>query len=186
MFKAPFQLPPLSLLLDDMPTRCTRSIARHLGISERTLKRYQDKDQAPRALMLALFWESRWGLSILDCEAVNRDRVRQGLIGALQLEGQQLRATVARLLELGDFGAANAPLWGANFEGAGNGPAAMRRAASAVAVTAGIGTACVGVDPGTQGGQVGQHHGGDDGPTYDDDGFTDDFRCGGDDFHRRA
>eukprot|EP01136_Pigoraptor_vietnamica_P019897 Opistho-1_new@68054 len=114
MFKAPGQLPPLSLLLDDLPTRCARSIARHLGITSQTLKRYQVEDQAPRLVQLALFWETRWGQSVLDCEIFNRDQVQRSHIGALQREGDQLKAQISRLVELvdrGDHGAANSPLW---------------------------------------------------------------------------
>jgi hypothetical protein len=134
MFKAPSQLPPLSLLIDDLPTRCLRQLARHLGISERTVKRYQEQDQAPRLVMLALFWETRWGQSVLDAEIFNRDQVQRGLVGALQRENAQLRATVARLVAAGDYGAANDPLWGvAACEGAKAGPAAIHRPASAAA-----------------------------------------------------
>lgn len=114
MFKAPGQLPPFSLLLDDLPTRCARSIARHLGITSQTLKRYQVEDQAPRLVQLALFWETRWGQSVLDCEIFNRDQVQRSHIGALQREGDQLKAQISRLVELvdsGDYGAANGPLW---------------------------------------------------------------------------
>lgn len=114
MFRAPWQLPPLSLLIDDLPTRSIQQLARHLGISERTLKRYQEQDQAPRLVMLALFWESRWGQSVLDCEIFNRDRVQRGLIESLQTEGQQLRETVARMAQMlaeGGHGAANDPFY---------------------------------------------------------------------------
>lgn len=114
MLRAPWQLPPLSLLLDDLPTRSTKQLARHLGISERTLRRYQEEDQAPRLVMLALFWESRWGQSLIDCEVFNRDRVQRGLIESLQTEGQQLRETVARMAQMlaeGGHGAANDPFF---------------------------------------------------------------------------
>lgn len=114
MFRAPSQLPPLSLLIDDSPTRCTKQLARYLGISERTFKRYQEQDHAPRLVMLALFWESRWGQSVLDCEIFNRDRVQRGLIQALQTEGQQLRETVGKMAQMladGGHGAANEPFY---------------------------------------------------------------------------
>lgn len=41
MFRAPGQLPPISLLLDDIPTRSALLLARYLGIHPRTLQRYQ-------------------------------------------------------------------------------------------------------------------------------------------------
>ena len=137
MFKAPSQLPPLSLLLDDLPTRCRRRIARHLGISERTLKRYQEQDQAPRLVMLALFWESRWGQSVIDCEVINRDRLQRGQIEALQRHAQALQRTIERLSAMGGHGAANDPLWGVSGCGRADQPAAMHRPASPAAVAAG-------------------------------------------------
>lgn len=113
MFRAPTQagLPPLGLMLEDLPTRSAVLIARHLGITARTLARWQRAEQAPRMAQLALFWETRWGLSLAHCEAVNGERVALGLARALELETLMLRTRIAYLEETGDFGAANAPLW---------------------------------------------------------------------------
>ncbi|MDR7095525.1 hypothetical protein [Hydrogenophaga laconesensis] len=116
MFKAPGQLPPLSLLLDDIPTRCAKTISRHLGISTRTLKRYQVEDQAPRFILLALFFETRWGRSIMDSELEHRHRLHMGYIDALKRENAHLQARMARLADLldrGDYGAANSPIFDA-------------------------------------------------------------------------
>ena len=116
MFKAPHQTPPFSVLLDDLPTRCRRSIARYLGISQATLARWVRHENAPRLAHLALFWESRWGLSVLDCEIENRQRLAAGMIGALERENAALRAQLARLVALGQLGSANDPVWGADCE----------------------------------------------------------------------
>lgn len=112
MFLAPTAagLPPFSYLLDDLPAT-PRAVARHLGVSWRTMQRWIKDDQAPRAAMLALLFESRWGVSALDAKAVNDARVAHGLAGALQRENAMLRARIARLEAIGDFGAANAPRW---------------------------------------------------------------------------
>jgi hypothetical protein len=114
MFRAPTQTPPIGLLLEDLPTRDARAIARHLGISARTLARWQRSNDAPRLAHLALFWETRWGLSVAHCDAVNGEAVALGLSRALQRECDMLRARIARLEETGDFGAANAPIYAAN------------------------------------------------------------------------
>ena len=119
MFRAPTQTPPVSVLLDDMPTRSLKHIARHLGLSDATVRRYARTGSAPRLVHLALFWETRWGLSVLDCEIVNRDRLRLGHIGALERENKALKAQLARLAGLAS-GAANEPLYRVNFEGAGS------------------------------------------------------------------
>lgn len=108
---APSQLPPLSMLIDDLHgDRSPESIARHLGVSALTVRRWIKSDQAPRAAMLALFWETRWGLSALDAQAVNLVRSHVALNNALRRENETLRRRIARLEGLA-HGAANAPLW---------------------------------------------------------------------------
>src|SRR6218665_3785550 len=72
MFRAPRPagLPSLSLMLADLPAQPAQ-VAAFLEISRRQLQRYQLADQAPTPVMLALFWETRWGRSAADCEAAN-------------------------------------------------------------------------------------------------------------------
>lgn len=111
MFRAPTQTPHISTLLDDMPTRDMKRIARHLGLTGPTLQRYARTGNAPRLVHLALFWETRWGHSVLDCELVNRERVQRGLIGALERENKALKAQLERLAAIGGHGAANDPLY---------------------------------------------------------------------------
>ena len=113
LFRAPASLPPLSVLLADLPAPPDR-VADYLQVSRRSLQRYVRHDQAPRAVLLALFWESRWGLSLIDCELVNAARVHAGHARALAAESAMLRVRVDRLERVGDFGAANAPHWAAH------------------------------------------------------------------------
>lgn len=123
MFRAPTQTPDFSTLLDDMPTRDMKQIARHLGLSLATVRRYERTGNAPRLVHLALFWESRWGLSVLDCEIINRDRLRLQHISAMERENKALKAQLSRLAALAN-GAANDPLYGVNCERA-SAPGAM-------------------------------------------------------------
>ena len=57
MFRAT-HTPPLSYMLDDIFTRDPKKIAKHLGVSVQTLKKWKSADVAPRAAMLALFYET--------------------------------------------------------------------------------------------------------------------------------
>ncbi len=68
MFRTPRNLPSLADMLDDIKTD-RRTIAKHLGITSRTLARYEEKQHAPRPIMLALFWETQWGRETADAEA---------------------------------------------------------------------------------------------------------------------
>lgn len=128
MFRAPTQTPHFSTLLDDLPTRCGRQISRLLGISPATLARWSRTGNAPRLAHLALFWETRWGLSVIDVQAENDRRVLQGLIQALERENEALRAQLKRLVSLGLSGAANDPVC-ADFERTSTRPGAMARPA---------------------------------------------------------
>lgn len=72
MFRSPSMagLPGLNFMLAEIPAN-HRQVARHLGVTEQTLKKYIKAEGAPRAIMLALFWETRWGRSAADTEAAN-------------------------------------------------------------------------------------------------------------------
>lgn len=109
MLRAPTQTPPLSFLLDDVPARPAQ-VARHLGLTLRTLERYRAAEQAPRAVMLALFWESRWGVSLADTVAFNGARLALQQVQCLERENAMLRGRIARLERLGQFGSANDPV----------------------------------------------------------------------------
>jgi hypothetical protein len=111
MFHGPTQTPPIALMLDDLPTQDANRIARHLGVTARTLARWRATGNAPRLAHLALFWETRWGLSAAHCDAVNGEAVALGLARSLERECTMLRARIARLEETGEFGAANCPVW---------------------------------------------------------------------------
>lgn len=109
MFKAPRQLPPLDLLMHDIGRPAADVVAHALGVTTRTVYNWQASAQAPRPAHLALFWESRWGRSVLNAEAVNGERFAHGLAEALKRENAMLRARVAYLERVGQFGSANAP-----------------------------------------------------------------------------
>lgn len=108
-FRAPQHTPPLDELAQHLGAD-TPAIARHLGVAERTVYHWHATGKAPRAALLALFWETAWGQSILDAEAVNAARVARGYAEALERENATLRARIARLEAIADYGSANAPL----------------------------------------------------------------------------
>lgn len=109
MFKAPRQIPPPSVLLADIGQPPPAVIARALGVSLRTVYGWKAADQCPRPAHLAMFWESRWGQSVANAEAINGERFARGLVQALERENATLRARVAYLERVGSFGSANAP-----------------------------------------------------------------------------
>lgn len=114
MFRSPSQagLPHITYMVDDLPAN-REQIARHLDISPRTLDKYIVAGQAPRPIMLALFWETRWGRSAADCEASNYAAMRAGRTNALERENAELRRQIKALetlVSLNDL-ASNLPFY---------------------------------------------------------------------------
>ena len=110
MFRAPSQagLPDLATMLADLPAT-PQQIAHHLGVSLATLERYRRANEAPRAVMLALFWETRWGRSAADCEAANYGALMYQAGQAARKENAALRRQLDQLeLEMASSGAGSA------------------------------------------------------------------------------
>jgi hypothetical protein len=114
MLKAPTQLPPLSYMLDDLGSPKTEALAKYLGVSVRSVWAWRARDEAPRPAMLALFWETKWGLSMLDAELVNLSRWQGLHINSMAIENKLLKARVDFLNRGGRGGAANAPFYEAS------------------------------------------------------------------------
>lgn len=116
--RAPRQLPAIQTMLDDllffkpgMPAK----LAKHLGIAESTLRTYNRDSSAPRAVQLALFWDTTWGRSAADCEAHNAALYATQQVRALTDHQKRLTGIIWRLeLELSqhqDRRPANLPIF---------------------------------------------------------------------------
>lgn len=98
MFRSPSHagLPALQTMLEDIALPL-RQVARHLGIKESTLATYKRRGQAPRSIMLALFWETKWGRSAADTEAVNWGALHYRSHMIANRELQRMAAILAKL-----------------------------------------------------------------------------------------
>lgn len=67
-----------------------REIAAHLGVTERAVRKWKASGDAPRAVLLALFWETRWGRSEADTDAFNHAQAHRLHAESLQRENQRL------------------------------------------------------------------------------------------------
>lgn len=108
----PAQLPHIETMLNSLGN--DQEVAKFLGVSLRTVKNYRKEGQAPRAVMLALFWETPWGVSAADCQAVNEARMAYTKARILERENEVLRGQVLTLekeLSSAGYGAANAPIF---------------------------------------------------------------------------
>lgn len=106
---SPTQMPPLSMLVDDIGRPSPRRLAKSFDVTERTVRRWMKEDQAPRAVMFALFWLTSWGQQAVHSEAHNSAVMHAGMARCLRDEIDRLRSQLERLGRIADFGAANDP-----------------------------------------------------------------------------
>lgn len=109
----PAKLPHLHTILDNLGLP-DKQVAHFLGVSASTVKRWREAGQAPRPVMLALYWETDWGRSAVACDAVNWGRMLHMKNMTLERRVNELQAEIKRLKSLLDTqtaGAANAPLY---------------------------------------------------------------------------
>lgn len=108
----PAKLPHLHTILDNLGLP-DKQVARFLDVSPSTVKRWREAGQAPRAVMLALYWETDWGRSAVACDAVNWGRMLHMQNMALQSQVKTLKQRIAKLekaLAAVDM-AANSPIF---------------------------------------------------------------------------
>ena len=88
-FRAPrwAHLPHIHTILDSIGN--DRAVAKKMGLSESTIRRYRRTGQAPKPVMYALFWETQWGRETADINVINE--ARQYYSRASVLEGQLKR-----------------------------------------------------------------------------------------------
>lgn len=113
----------LAALVDAIPAS-RRDVAAHLDITPRTLAAYIEHGRAPRAVLVALFVESRFGRSQINASAHNDAAMYAGLADCLRRDVATLQARIAYLERVGDFGASNAPSLSVSTAAAA-GPAAL-------------------------------------------------------------
>lgn len=115
MFKAPVpaKLPHLLTILEDLGLP-DKQVALFLDVTPKTVDRWRKSGQAPRPVMLALFWESRWGQSATYCEAVNYGRMQYMQCVSLKLQIKRMQVQLDKLeglLAESSYSPANAPFF---------------------------------------------------------------------------
>lgn len=92
----PAKLPHLHTILDNLGLP-DKQVAHFLGVSTSTVKRWREAGQAPRPVMLALYWETDYGRSAVACDAVNWGRMLHMQNMALQSQVKTLKQRIAKL-----------------------------------------------------------------------------------------
>lgn len=108
--RLPKHTPSLGVMLGDIGSPDNRSLAKALGVSERTVRDWKRKDAAPRPVMLALFWLTRCGQQWLDVELYNLNTMHANLARCFRLRNDELQQRIEQLIAIGEFGSANDPM----------------------------------------------------------------------------
>lgn len=108
--RLPRRYPSLRELLEDIGNPHPQKVAKALGVSERTLRRWLAKGDAPKPAMFSLFWLTSWGQAAVHCEAHNSALMHAQMAASLRRRVAELEAQIDELRRIGDFGAANDPL----------------------------------------------------------------------------
>ncbi len=106
---APGMLPYWPQLIDDLCNPPPERIAKVLGLSVRTVRRYNSTGYAPRHVCLAVFWLTSWGRATVHAQAHNDAVLAVGHVRALCDQIEAMRADIEHLTRIGHFGAANDP-----------------------------------------------------------------------------
>jgi hypothetical protein len=109
LHRLPRQLPPPAVLTADLGDPSPLELGPALGVSARTVWRWQLAGEWPRAAHLAVFFASRWGWSAVQADALHAVQLAEALSRARSEECSALRAAVARMEALQLHGSANAP-----------------------------------------------------------------------------
>lgn len=98
-------------MLDDLGQPSAADLGRTLDVHPRTVRRWIAADCAPRAVLAALFWLTRWGASQVNADAHNAATLHAGMAATLRREIEALQRELAHVVALGQHDSANAPLW---------------------------------------------------------------------------
>lgn len=110
LIRLPRHLPTLHALLADLGYPKPAELAEALDVHPRTVRRWMLAGEAPRPVLLALFWVSRWGQSAMECDIYNDVMLRLGIARSLAEESERLAGRMAHLAGIADFGSANDPM----------------------------------------------------------------------------
>ena len=105
----PSHVPIWQVLMDDLCSPPAARVAKVLGLSLRSIQRYNATGNAPRCVCLAVFWLTSWGRNQVHTQAHNDAVLMVSYVESLRSEVRSMEGKVSHLLSIGDFGAANQP-----------------------------------------------------------------------------
>lgn len=110
--RLPSGVPSLGRLLAEVGNPSPFYLARAMHVPTKTAAKWIEEDNAPRSVMLALFWLTKWGVSMIEADAHNAAVLSAQVAASSLREVDALRDTLGRVERIADFGSANDPLPG--------------------------------------------------------------------------
>jgi hypothetical protein len=107
--RIPRHLPDLPTMLEDIGNPKTEALARALGVSPSTARRWIAAGSAPTPVMQAIFWLTSWGQHAVHCEAHNAAIMHASMTRLLRIELAEMAERLRRIEGIADFGSANDP-----------------------------------------------------------------------------
>lgn len=92
-----------------------KRVSKMLDVSERTVWRWLADGRVPKMAVLALYWESRYGRSLIDTDHHTEMVLLRGHIQILEQQFTRASHVIQGLRKL-DYGTANEPLFDAHGE----------------------------------------------------------------------
>lgn len=108
--RLPTATPSLSAMLADIGSPAVQPLAKAMGFTVPTAKKWIENDDAPLAVKLALFWITQWGAKAIDAQAHNDAVMYYGLAKSSARQVTDLQGQIEHVERLADFGSANDPL----------------------------------------------------------------------------
>ncbi|PVY92131.1 hypothetical protein C8C95_2996 [Acidovorax sp. 99] len=87
-----------------------KHVHKYLGVTERSVLRWLDTGRVPRAAVLALFWESKWGRSHIFTDQVNEIRMLYQQLCLVREQYQKAKDIITGLRAM-HVGSANEPVF---------------------------------------------------------------------------
>lgn len=105
----PRDLPDWAQTLEDLGRPTNETLAQVLGVTARTVARWNAAGEAPRAALMALWPATRWGRSSLDAQLHNEAALYRALAESRRRQVDALKRRLLQAEAAASGGAANAP-----------------------------------------------------------------------------
>lgn len=106
--RVPKNPPEFREILANIGNPPAAEVAKALGVSCKTVQRWR-KGNAPKVARLALWSLTSWARDEADKMSAHLECSLRGMVAAYEAENKALRARLARLGQVADFGSANDP-----------------------------------------------------------------------------